>query len=132
MVECNEDGVLFALHLLTTPKIYTRTFGTESSGGSEAGTISRPPMTPKAPDVDFWDVLSLFKPNASAGWPTAWEAKQSSGLLRFFDRASDILPDFDRETKEMYLALLDRGSTVQPQDRCGPKKGGGLARVPAT
>lgn len=119
MVERNEDGVRFGLHLLTTPQIYTRAFGSNNSGGSVAGSIPRPTLAPKAPEIDFWDVLSVFKSNSGAGWPTAWEAKQSSGLLRFFDRVSDILPDFGRETKELYLTLLDRGSTAQPQDRCG-------------
>ncbi len=123
MLERNENGVLAGLHLLTTPRIYTRTFGTNTTGGSAAGTIPPPRFAPSAPAIDFWDVLALFKPNPDAGWPTAWEAKQSSGLLRFFDRASAILPDFDAETKQLYLALLDRASTVQPQDRCAPTRG---------
>lgn len=122
MVERNEDGVIQALHLLTTPDIYTRTFGTESSvpPNEDAGTVSpAPSFCPRPPEITFWDVLSVFKPNADAGWPTAWEAKQSSGLLRFYDRAADILQAFDQETKALYLELLDRKSTVEPQGRCG-------------
>lgn len=122
MVECNEDGVRQALHLLTTPDIYSRTFGTEDSvpPSNDARTVSpTPSFCPRPPDIDFWDVLAVFKPNADAGWPTAWEAKQSSGLRRFYDRAADILPGFDQATKELYLELLDRKSTVEPQGRCG-------------
>lgn len=121
MVEHNEHGVLAALHLLTTPNIYKRVFGAKGSSptnGIYAGMVIRPGSCPEAPTIDFWDVLSIFKPHPEAGWPTAWEAKQTLGIFQFYERASDILPDFDDETRDMYVSLLDRQSTTEPQDRC--------------
>ncbi len=123
VVEGSDDGVINALHLLTTPNIYTRTFGTRASttpAGTTAGTTSTTGGTcPTPPNLTFWDVLRVFKPAPESGWKTAWQVGTASyGIVRFFERASDILRNFDTETKDVYLALIDPSSTVEPQSRC--------------
>ena len=122
VLERNEKGVRNALQLLSTPNIYKWVFGTLDkplSTGNLAQSISITKRgCPESPKITFWDVLSVFKPNADAGWPTAWEARQSSGIFSFYDRASDILPEFSQETKDLYIELLTQSSSVQPQSKC--------------
>ncbi len=124
VVEGSDDGVINALHLLTTPDIYTRTFGTRTAAPVRdttiAGTTATAGMTcPVSPNLTFWDVLKVFKPAPESGWKTAWQVGTPSyGVVRFFERASDVLRRFDTETKDLYLALIDTTSTVEPQSRC--------------
>jgi hypothetical protein len=126
VVEGSDDGVTNGLHLLTTPSIYTRTFGTRTSRtptGSTAGTLTASQQAgmscPVSPNITFWDVLRVFKPAPEANWNTAWQVgNQSYGLGRFFERAEDILAQLDPDTKTMYLSLLDASATTEPQDRC--------------
>ena len=62
VVEGSDEGVTNALHTLTTPDIYTRTFGTRTSTtprGSRAGTTTTTGRNcPRSPNLDLWDVLS--------------------------------------------------------------------------
>ncbi len=128
-VEGSDDGVTNALHLLTTPDIYTRFFGTRTSAepaatnGKEAGYKTPSGVVcPKSPNLTLWDVLKVFKPAPTSGWKNEWEVGNSAyGVVRFFERASDVLPRFDTETKDLYLKLVDPSSTAEPQDRCRAK-----------
>lgn len=125
-VEGSDDGVTNALHLLTTPNIYGRYFGTRTSPtpsdpyAGQLGALQTAALScPRSPDITLWDVLKVFKAAPQKGWKTAWQVGTASyGLLRFFERAEDILDGLDEDTKSMYLSLLDAGATTEPQDRC--------------
>lgn len=124
-VEGSDDGVTNGLHLLTTPDIYGRVFGTRTSTtptGQFAGYLGanqRKPNCPTSPDLALWDVLKVFKAVPNKGWKNDWEVGTPSyGLRRFFERAEDILDKLDEDTKSMFLSLLDAGASTEPQDRC--------------
>ena len=123
VVEGSDEGVTNALHTLTTPDIYTRTFGTRTSTtprGSRAGTTTTTGRNcPRSPNLDLWDVLKVFKPAPRSGWKTAWQVgRPSYGIVRFFKRAADVLPSFGSQAERLYLALIDPDSNVEPQSRC--------------
>lgn len=132
-VERNDCGVTAGLHLLTTPDIYDLAFGTSTSepqgatgaGGQCSGNRSAAVLAvpgkgcPPSPAISFADVLSVFLPHPADGWPTKWQVGNDElGLVEFYRRASDILPQFDKATKALYLDLLNAGSTVEPRSRC--------------
>lgn len=129
LVEGSDKGVTNALHVLTTPNIYRRYFGTNNSTtpeGNYAGTVSaiKSSGCPSSPNIDIWQVLKVFRASPSKGWDTDWQVgNKSYGIVRFFERASDILSGLGKKNKDLFLELIDPSSIVEPQDSCtGPEK----------
>ena len=105
MIEQNDDAVQHALHLLTTEDIYP------------SDTILRD--CPSDPNLTLWDILSVFEAAPGAGYPDEWEVGDAdSGLIDFFDRVEDILPNFDQTDEDVYLDIIDPNSTGEPEDAC--------------
>jgi hypothetical protein len=124
-LERNDNGVTSALHLLTTENIFGLELGaaTDASFGNQARRVDRAGLScPEPPRVSFLDVLKVFLPSSHAEWPTAWEVgDRDYGLVRFYQRASDVLPlelGFSKTMKALYLQLLDVSSTVEPTAGC--------------
>jgi len=122
-VEGSDVGVTNALHVLTTPKIYTKYFGTINGNdppNNTVGTVSiKNAGCPQSPTIGLWDVLKVFRAAPNNGWKTDWDVgKKSYGMVRFFKRASDILPQFSKEHMDLCLELIDPSSNVEPQDYC--------------
>ncbi len=131
ILEGSDIGVTGALHLLTTSDIYSLTFGPASTSPISSGATSayfpikrrvrRAARCPDEPNLDLWDVLTAFRASPNDGWDNDWEVgNKDYGVLRFFDRVSDIFPSFDQEAKDLCLELLDASSTVEPRDSCEP------------
>lgn len=58
-------------------------------------------------NLDFWDLLTVFKANAAKGWPKEWEVGNADyGLLRFYAKTADMHPSFAPH-KEAVLATFD-------------------------
>ena len=120
-LERNGAGVRWGLRLLTTPSIYRYVFGTRHSDryGTVVDRVAYPEGCPSAPQVDFWDVLYVFKANPNRGWSRDWEVQDRDyGLRRFYRRARDILPRFRTGDYDLYLDLLDASQSREPRDRC--------------
>ena len=123
-VEHHDDGVKWGLRLLTATDIYRYEFGPGHNGshGTYPDRVDQPARCPRAPNLDFWDVVRVFKPHASKGWDRQWEVhRKDYGLRRFFRRAADILDQFSEADRLMYLDMLDSTVSREPQSRCrGP------------
>ncbi len=130
-LERNDDGVMHGLHLLTTSNIFGWSFGTRTTAPSGAkdtgghGSFSSAAETDRnryaeSPRIGFFDVLKVFLPHSSKGFPNSWEVgDKNNGLVAFFDRASAILGSsngFSSGNKQMYLDLLSTEKTKEPKD----------------
>ena len=65
-------------------------------------------------------MLLAFRGGQHENWPTDWEVgDEQFGLLRFFDRLSDIFPDkFPEETRDIFLRVLDPEGSEELIDFC--------------
>lgn len=120
-LERNDAGVKYGLWLLTSKDIYRYVFGVAHDDRYKvaADRIDQPVGCPRTPDVDFWDVLRVFRANPAKGWSRDWEVHRDSyGLRRFYNRAADILDNFSEADEQLYLQLLDTSLSNEPQDRC--------------
>ena len=127
--EKKDDCVTGALHLLIYPHAERLLFGTRTS---PPGLTTSSLAVDVAPDrisiamtcptskLDFWDVLLAFRGGQHANWSTDWQVGNGSfGLLRFYDRVSDICPDkFPQSTKDVYIGLLDPNGSDELRDHC--------------
>jgi len=132
--EKKDDCVTSALHLLVYPHAERLLFGTRTSPpSSTTGALAVEiveiatdkisiAMTCPAGKLDLWDVLLAFRGGQHANWPTDWQVGNDSfGLLRFYDRVSDIFPDkFPQSAKDVYVGLLDPNGTDELRDHCTP------------
>lgn len=107
ILERNDFGVAYGLRLLTLPDYYpTKPFSLTA------------PRCPHEPQLSLWDVFTVFLADAGAGWPTDWQVGTSSfGLLRFYERAEDIL-DLEPEHMDYVRELIDAGSTATADSFC--------------
>ncbi|HEU5086893.1 MAG TPA: hypothetical protein VFT99_05590 [Roseiflexaceae bacterium] len=122
-VEQSDQGVFRALALLTSRALYKRRFGdkdTRLDSYPYAQAVSTPTRDcPEPPRLTIWDVLKVFQANPGAGWPTEWQVGNNDyGVVRFFERAADVLPALDEATKDLMLNLIDPNGTLEPQSRC--------------
>jgi hypothetical protein len=122
ILQRNDAGVRWGLHMLVAQDVYGFDFGESDDGGrlgNEVDRVATPPGCPRAPNLDVWDVLRVFLPHPAAGWSTEWQVgRDDYGLWRFYQRAADVLPDFGEADRRLYVDLLDARRTDQPQRRC--------------
>ena len=129
--EKNDDCVTGALHLLVYPHAETLLVGTRTSAPNSTTSSLAVEVTPdtisiamtcRTSRLDVWDVLLAFRGGQHANWPTDWQVGNGScGLLRFYDRVSDIFPDkFPASAKDVYVGVLDPNGTDELRDHCTP------------
>lgn len=129
--EKKDDCVTGALHLLIHPHGDRLLFGTRTSpplSTTSSLVVEVPPapvslaMTCPTSKLDLWDVLLAFRGGQHPNWPTDWQVGNGTfGLLRFFDRVSDVCPGkFPQATKDVYVGLLDPNGTDELRDHCTP------------
>lgn len=121
VLERNDNGVQFALELLSAEDVYGLRFGSadRNTYGSFAGRVATPARCPESPDVSLWQLLGAFAADAEAGWPADWQVGNADyGIWRFFERAADILPNLSAQHTAMFTYLLDIAKTTEPSDSC--------------
>jgi len=123
---CVESALSFLMH--PTPNLLTFGSATASSNGTArnvaitlAPAISIAMICPRQ-SLDFWEVLQSFRGGQHESWPTDWDVGSGDfGLLRFFDRLSDIYPtQFPQESKDTYIRVLDPTTEEEFTDNCSP------------
>ena len=120
LVQRHDGGWKSVLHMLTTPNIHKYDFGTARTGsGWSVAEKSPAPTGCTSPRITFRNVLRVFNPRSSKGYPKKLDRKETT-LFKFVNRAAAILGPMTRRHRDMYKELADPSKTRQPSDwLCG-------------
>lgn len=129
LVQRHDEGWRSVLHLLTTPELHAYDVGTAENGSTfiqptrsavsqsamSASIVTMPQTQCESPSIGFKNVLKIFQANGEKGYAKDL-ARSETSIAAFLDRAEALLKKMTPEYRDLFLALTDPQSGVQPAD----------------